>query len=288
MSVRARPKTKKLTTSNGFGKSKKHTIADLLEMMARLRGPSGCPWDGEQTEQTLKKFLIEEAYKTLEAIELESPEALKEELGDLLLQIVFLSRIAEEKGEFDFSDVVRDLAEKLIRRHPHVFPAATPHLKGMNPKSAQEVVKLWGIVKELEGKYSKRTSLLDGLPLALPALERTRRFSQRLSRAGLGWSKIEAAWKKIEEEMKELKKTNARPPRKATEKRLGNLLFVLAHWAQLNTLSAEEALRKANRRFAEQFRRLELEVQEKGTALEESSPKEIDRLWNRFQKGSLP
>ena len=267
-------------------KPKRNTVDDLLNIMARLRGPFGCPWDREQTEQTLKKFLIEEAYETLEAIEAGMPEALREELGDLLLQIVFLSRIAEEKGEFSFPDVVRTLAEKLIHRHPHVFPPSNDQLKGMMPKNAREVVKIWGIAKELEGKYAKRTSLLDGLPLALPALERTRRFSQRLSRAGIGRPDIEAAWKKIEGNIAELKKTNGRSSRRTAEEKLGDLLFDLASWAQSQDLSAEEALRKANRRFAERLRKVELQLRKKDKTLEKSSPEEIGHLWNMSKKNS--
>ncbi len=248
--------------------------------MARLRGPSGCPWDREQTEQTLKRFLIEEAYETLEAIETGTPEALKEELGDLLLQIVFLSRIAEEKGEFDFSDVVQTLSEKLIHRHPHVFPTSNDRLKSMKPKSAQEVVAVWGIAKELEGKYAKRTSLLDGLPLALPALERTRRYFQRLSRAGSGWHRHSDQWKRVREQLEGLKKVTSRSSRKAAEEKLGDLLFALAGWAQFKDISAEEALRKANRRFTNRFQQVELGLRRKGTTLKESTPGEIEQFWN--------
>ena len=261
-------------------REKRRTVKDLLDIMAKLRGHSGCPWDREQTEQTLKKFLMEEAYETLEAIEAGTPEALKEELGDLLLQIIFLSRIAEEKGEFDFSDVVHTLAEKLIHRHPHVFPPSHRHLKGMRPKNAQDVVKVWGVAKELEGKYAKRTSLLDGLPLALPALERARRFYERISRAGIDWPQTETGW----EESGELEKATRRSSRKVTEEKLGDLLFTLANWATLKDISAEEALRKANRRFARRFRKVEMELRRSGKTLEESTPEEIDRLCNKVKK----
>lgn len=184
--------------------NKRHTVDDLLKIMAKLRSPSGCPWDREQNEQTLKKYLIEESYEALEAIEAGNPKELKEELGDLLLQIIFLSRIAEEKGEFTFLDVVQGLAEKLIRRHPHVFP--TPDYPVVHPQSAREVVKVWGAVKEREGKYAKRNSLLDGIPLALPALERARRISDRVSRVGFDWPDSKEVWKKVREELGELKK----------------------------------------------------------------------------------
>ena len=263
---------------------KRQTLSDLLSIMAKLRGPFGCPWDREQTEQTLKKFLIEEAYETLEAIEAETPEALKEELGDLLLQIIFLSRIAEEKGEFDFSDVVHTLAEKLIHRHPHVFPPSNDQLKGMKPKNAQDVVKVWGVAKELEGKYAKRTSLLDGLPLALPALERSRRLSQRTSRVGFDRPRIETLWEEVEKELGELKKAARLSSRKVSEERLGDLLFTLVNWARFRDITAEEALRKANRRFAKRFRRVEMELRRKGKTLEGSNPEEIDRLWNKGKR----
>lgn len=263
---------------------KRRTVPDLLNIMARLRGPSGCPWDREQTEQTLKKFLIEEAYETLEAIEAGSPEALKEELGDLLLQIVFLSRIAEENGTFDFSDVVHGLGEKLIRRHPHVFPSAGRNRNRVKPMTAQEVIAAWGSIKETEGKYADRASLLDGLPLALPSLERARRMSQRVSRVGFDWPNIRAVWKKVEEELGELKEANRSRSRKGVEEELGDLLFTLVNWARFKGLSAEEALRKANRRFARRFSGVEMELRRRGKTPEKSTLKEMDSIWNEVKR----
>ena len=263
---------------------KKQTLAELLGIMAQLRSPSGCPWDREQTEQTLKKYLIEEAYETLEAIEEGPPDALKEELGDILLQIIFLSRIAEEKGEFGFSDVVHTLAEKLIRRHPHVFPSTERDRDTFNPKTAQDVVKVWGMTKAKEGKYAKRTSLLDGIPLALPALERSRRLSQRVSRVGFDWPHVGAVWKKVQEELAELKKANRSGSPKAVEEELGDLLFTLVNWARFKDISAEEALRKANRRFAKRFHQVELELRRRGKTPEESTLKEMDSIWNEVKR----
>ena len=243
---------------SGIGKTgRKHSLVDLLTIMAMLRGPSGCPWDQEQTEQTLKKFLIEEAYEVLEAIETGTPGALKEELGDLLLQIIFLSRIAEEKGEFDFSDVVHTLSEKLIRRHPHVFPPVDEYLKALRPKSAKEVRHVWGTIKEREGKYARRTSLLDGLPLALPALERARRMLERVSRAGFNRKEIEPVWEEIQGELAALRKGEGQRVRKVVETKFGDLLFILVNWGRMKGFSAEESLRKANHRFARRFARLE-------------------------------
>ena len=262
---------------------KKQTVTDLLNIMAKLRSASGCPWDREQTENTLKKYLIEEAHEALEAIEAGTPEALQEELGDLLLQIIFLCRIAEEKGQFDFSDVVHTLAEKLIRRHPHVFPPLD-RLPPIQPKNAGEVIKVWGAAKELEGKYAKRKSLLDGLPLALPALERARRIGQRVSRVGFDWPNVEGVWDKVEEEMAELEKARQGPSPESLEEELGDLFFTLVNWARFKGISAEEALRKANRRFIQRFHQVEMELRRRGKTPEVSTLEEMDQIWNEAKK----
>ena len=263
---------------------KRQTVTDLLKIMAKLRSPSGCPWDREQTENTLKRYLIEEAYEALEAIEAGTPEALQEELGDLLLQIIFLSRIAEEKGQFDFSDVVHTLAEKLIHRHPHVFPPPDAHTTRVKPKTAKDVVKVWGAAKELEGKYAKRTSLLDDLPLSLPALERARRIGQRVSRVGFDWPNVEGVWEKVQEELAELERAGQSPSPESLEEELGDLFFTLVNWARFKGISAEEALRKANRRFIQRFRQVEMELRRRGKTPEASTLEEMDHIWNETKK----
>jgi len=263
--------------------SKKHRVDELLDIMARLRGASGCPWDREQTEQTLKKYLIEEAYEVLEAIERENPDELKEELGDLFLQIVFLSRIAAEKRQFNFADVVHILVEKLIRRHPHIFPS--PHLKvPVPPQNGREVRKIWREVKKQEDKDGPKKFLLEGLPLGLPALIRAQRMTERAARVGFDWPRLGGVWSKIREEIRELKRAEEGKSPRRREEELGDVLFSLVNLARHYGLSAEEALRKANRRFAERFRRVEAEVRRQGLSLEEVSLKEMDRLWNRAKK----
>lgn len=243
---------------------KKQNVADLLAIMAKLRGPSGCPWDREQTENTLKKYLIEEAYEVLEAIEMNNPDELKEELGDLLLQIIFLSRIAEEKEQFNFLEVVHILGEKLIRRHPHVFsPTGKIPGKGQ-PKDAQDV-----------------------LPLSLPALERAQRMSAKVSRAGFDWPNVDGVWKKVLEELAELEKAGQETSLERVEEELGDLFFTLVNWARFKGISAEEALRKANRRFANRFRQVELGLQRRGRTPEEATPDEMDQLWNEAKKRRL-
>jgi MazG family protein len=279
--------TRKRAQSTASGKDKlaqKLTIADLLDIMARLRGPGGCPWDREQSPNTLKKYLIEEAYEALEAIEAGTPEGLKEELGDLLLQIVFLSRIAQEKGQFSFLDVVHTLAEKLIRRHPHVFPPPDEDSTRIQAKTPREVVKVWGAVKESEGKYAKRKSLLDGLPLALPALERARRISERVARVGFDWPNIEGVWKKVREEMAELQEAGRGSSPEPVEEELGDLFFALVNWGRFRGISAEESLRKANRRFMRRFREVERELRRRGKTPAASTLEEMDRIWNQTKK----
>lgn len=263
-------------------RGKKYNVDDLLKIMARLRSPSGCPWDREQTENSLKKYLIEESYEVLEAIESGTPGELREELADLLLQIVFISRIAEEKGDFNFPAIVNELAEKLVRRHPHVFPQ--PGRPRPTPRSAGEVLKVWGSVKEREGKYARRNSLLDGIPLALPALERARRMSERVSRVGFDWPHIREVWKKVQEELEELKKAERETSRKAVEEELGDLLFTLVNWARFRGISAEEALRKANRRFARRFSQVEERLRRKGKRPQDSTLEEMDQLWNQAKR----
>ena len=263
-------------------RKRKYTIDDLLKIMAKLRSPSGCPWDREQTENSLKKYLLEESYEAVEAIESGTPQELREELADLLLQIVFISRIAEEKGEFDFPGVVNELAEKLVRRHPHVFPPADRPRPA--PQSAGEVLKVWGAVKEMEGKYAQRNSLLDGLPLALPALERARRLSERVSRVGFDWPNIGEVWEKVREELGELKKADRASSRQAVEAELGDLLFTLVNWGRFQGISAEEALRKANRRFARRFFQVEEGLRRKGKKPQDSTLEEMDELWNQAKK----
>ena len=270
---------KRSPVSNKQLTGKKPAVNELLDIMARLRGPSGCPWDREQTEQTLKKYLIEEAYEVLEAIEGRNPEKLKEELGDLLLQIVFLSRIAAEKRQFTFVDVVRSLVRKLIRRHPHIFPS--PHLKvSVPPRNGREVRKIWREVKKQEAKDGPKKFLLEGLPLGLPALIRAQRMTERAARVGFDWPRLEGVWAKVREEIRELKHAEIKGRLRGREEELGDVLFSFVNLARHYGLSAEEALRKANRRFAKRFREIETEFRRRGLSWEETSLKEMDRIWN--------
>ncbi len=279
-------KTPKKITKRRAGTypGEKYRFKDLLNLMARLRGPKGCPWDRGQTEDSLKKFLVEETYEVLEAIETRNPEELREELGDLLLQILFQAQIAEEKGHFNLLDVVHTLGEKLVRRHPHVFPPPGSKAARPKPQNAHEVLKVWGAAKETEGKYAKRASLLDGLPYSLPALERAQRISQRVSRVGFDWPNLESVWEKVLEEIAELQKAAQGSSSREIEAELGDLFFTLVNWARFQGFSAEESLRKANRRFALRFKQMEKELKRRGRKPEQSTLEEMDQIWGEVKK----
>jgi MazG family protein len=259
---------------------KRRNLKELLAIMAKLRSSSGCPWDREQTEDTLKPYLLEEAYEAIEAIETGRPEDLKDELGDLLLQIIFISQISSEKGQFEFPDVVHTLAEKLIRRHPHIFPPPGTKKGMVQAQNAQDVKNIWKAVKRAEGKYAAPGSLLSRLPLALPALEKAERIAKRVSRVGFDWPNITAVWEKVEEELTELEEAAESHSKAEMEKELGDLFLALVNWGRFQGISAEEAVRKANRRFMDRFHRVEVKLKKRGRTPETSNLAEMDRLWN--------
>lgn len=262
----------------------------LVQIMERLRADGGCPWDREQTRESLKPFLIEEAYEVVEAIEEEDPKKLMEELGDLLFQVVFHAQVAAERGEFTIGQVLEATADKMVRRHPHVFADATA-------STAREVLEQWEELKreERDAAAAAPASALDGVPKELPGLIRAQRLQDKASRAGFDWPEISGVIAKVEEEVDELKAAIQGPapeePATSTgsvrglsevegvELELGDLLFSLVNLARFLNLSAEEALRKSIARFATRFRHIEQAVQRGGRRLREVSLEEMERLW---------
>lgn len=242
--------------------SEKCTFRDLVQVVALLR--QKCPWDREQTHQSLKKHLIEEAYEVLEAIDEGDDTKLKEELGDLLLQPVFHARIAEERGAFGIDDVIDALVKKLIERHPHVFGDADP----------KEVLESWER-KKLKG----RESVLDGIPKHLPALKRSQKLQDRASAVGFDFENIAQVFEKISEEIEELKESIERKDEKNVKHEVGDILTAVVELARFLGVDAEEALQEANERFIRRFRYLEKKAKEKGKSLESMSLKEMDELW---------
>ncbi|HWV37586.1 MAG TPA: nucleoside triphosphate pyrophosphohydrolase [Vulgatibacter sp.] len=251
-------------------------LARLVEIMARLRGPGGCPWDREQTFESLKPYLVEEAYEVLDAMDAGSAAEHREELGDLLLQIVFQAEIAREAGDWDLADVVQGIADKLEYRHPHVFGG------GERLHDAQEVEQNWARLKakEKERKKGGRVSAIAGVPSAAPALLRAERITEKASRIGFDWPDAVGVRAKLDEELAELDRALASGDARAVEHELGDVLFTLANLARHLRTPAEDALRSAIRRFEDRFHWMEARLHERGLPSgERAAPEELDALW---------
>lgn len=242
----------------------------LIEIMASLRGEKGCPWDKEQTRESLKPFLVEETYEVLEAIDEKDPEKIKEELGDLLFQIIFHSRIAEEKGEFNIHDVIRKISDKMIARHPHVFGEE-------RYETSEEVLRQWEERKKEEGKIKE--SILEGIPKELPSLLRAQRIQARAARVGFDWERVEDVLRKLDEEIKEFKEALDKKEQTAIEDELGDIFFVLVNISRFVGVNPEDALRKTISKFISRFRYIEMKAVEAGKSLSDMTLEEMDSLW---------
>jgi tetrapyrrole methylase family protein/MazG family protein len=280
----------------------------LVRIMERLRADGGCPWDREQTRQSLKPFLIEEAYEVVEAIDEGDTKKLQEELGDLLFQVVFHAQVASERGEFTIGDVLGATADKMVRRHPHVFSDGTASTAG-------EVLEQWERLKreERDAVAAVPGSALDGVPKELPALLRAQRLQDKASRAGFDWPEISGVIEKVQEELDELKAALQGAARKqlalsraegpvtstgsvrslsnveGVEQELGDLLFSMVNLARFLNLGAEDALRKSITRFSARFRYVEQVIERGGRRLKEASPEELNSLWEEAKaSGRLP
>ncbi len=255
-------------------------VDKLVEIMARLRGPQGCPWDLKQTHQTLKPYLIEEAYEVLDAIDREDDPELKEELGDVLLQVVFHAQIARERGGFTIEDVAAAIADKLIRRHPHIFGNVTVN-------GAEEVVENWEAIKSREQhRKGQKVSTLNGIPRHLPALLWARRILEKAARVGFKWAHSEEAAQKVREEVEEFLQANKSENRARVEDELGDLLFSLVNMAGFLHICPEEALRKTIDKFQARFRFIEAELKKQGKQPQTASPEEMDLLWEKAKEKS--
>ncbi|MFZ5861715.1 MAG: nucleoside triphosphate pyrophosphohydrolase [Nitrospirota bacterium] len=245
----------------------------VAEIMAALRAPGGCPWDREQTHQSLVPYLIEETYETVDAIAHGAPEALKEELGDVALQIAFHAQLAAESGAFTLDEVFRSCADKLVRRHPHVFdPAAA------RARTADDVVGQWDEIKQREGKPPRGASLLDGAPKGLPALAKAQHAQTRAARVGFDWANTDDVVGKLDEEIAELREALTAGDRDRISHELGDVLFTVVNLARRLNLDPESSLRGSIGRFASRFAHMERAA---GRPLAELSATELDRLWER-------
>ena len=246
----------------------------LVAVMARLRGPGGCPWDREQTPLTLRKYVIEEAYEVVEAIDAGRPEKLAEELGDLLLQVVFHAQLAAEAQAFFINDVTRSIVEKLIRRHPHVFGAVAV-------SGTDEVLQNWEQIKRGEPGYEDRVGILDGIPPALPALMRALEVSKRVVKVGFEWPTVDGVLDKVEEEIAELRQEIARGDTARAGEELGDLLFTLVNVARQLKIDPEEALRAMTHRFTARFKHIERHAADTGRPVSGLSLEEMEAVWQR-------
>jgi tetrapyrrole methylase family protein/MazG family protein len=240
--------------------------------MAKLRGPDGCPWDRKQTPESLKPFLVEECYEVIDALDEASPAKVKEELGDLLFQIIFHARIAEERGQFAIGDVIEANVEKMTRRHPHVFG-------GEKLETDREVLANWEQIKKKEKGYEERKSVLEGVPRHLPSLLRAHSLQERAARVGFDWSRIDEALPKLDEEIAEFKQSLKQEDPAAIEEELGDIFFMLVNISRFLGVNPEEALRKTISKFIRRFRHIEESAAAAGRALGDMTLDEMERLW---------
>lgn len=249
------------------------SVDPLVEVMAALRGPTGCPWDKEQTHQSLKRYMLEEAYEAVEAVETGDPGLLKEELGDVLLQVVFHAQLASERGDYDMHDIVQTITEKLVRRHPHVFGdvvAATP----------ADVTRNWEAIKRQEKGNVEPQSLLDGMSRAMPALMRAAEMQKRAAKVGFEWDSPAGAAEKVTEELQEV--MAAKPDE--VEAEVGDLLFACVNVARMLQVDPETALERTNMKFITRFQYIEREAAKIGRKLADMTLEEMDSLWNQAKK----
>ena len=242
----------------------------LTEIVDTLMGENGCPWDKVQTRESLKPYLVEEVYETLEALDGNNPEEIKDELGDLLYQILFHAKISENRNEFNIKDVVESISEKMVRRHPHVF-------KEESLETPEQVVTQWEEIKKQEKNNGK--SVLDGVPKHLPGLLRAQKLQKKAAKHGFDWDEITAVFDKLDEEIAEFKQAVLAGKETYITGELGDILFVLVNIAKFKKIDAEEALRTTNNKFIKRFQYIEQEVAKRGKELKDTPLEELEQYW---------
>jgi MazG family protein len=251
----------------------RRSFDELVNLMTRLRGPDGCPWDRKQSLPDLKPFVIEEAYEVVDAIDREDRRALMEEIGDLLLESVFIAEITREEGSFDVYDSITAIHDKLVRRHPHVFA-------DVEADDAEQVLVNWEKLKNEERKAENK-SVLSGVPGALPALLKASRLTEKAARVGFDWRRTDDVFDKLDEEIGELREAVNGGDPKRIEDEMGDLLFTIANIARKTGVNPEEALQSTNRKFIRRFEAMEAAVRATGRNLDQLSLEEMDALWEK-------
>lgn len=262
----------------------------LVEIMARLRALDGCPWDREQNFDTIKRYLLEESYEVMDAVDQRDWDGLAEELGDLMLQAVFFAQMASEEGRFDISDSLHAINTKLVRRHPHIFASG-------DAKTADDVARRWDEIKAEEKKEKEnsqqkaaiRKGLLDDVPRSLPALVEASQIASRAARSGFDWENVDQVFDKMHEELEELAQARACQSQDKIEDELGDLLFVVVNIARFLKVDPEQALRRTNAKFRRRFGSVEAGLHAQGKSLSSATINEMEALWEvakRDEKGS--
>ena len=246
-------------------------IQPLVDVMRTLREPGGCPWDQEQTHASIRSNMIEEVYEYLEAVDADDTEGMREELGDMLMQIVFHARMAEEADRFDLQDVIDEVVDKLIRRHPHVFGET-------KVQGSDEVLVNWEAIKKTE--KTERKHVLDGVTQGLPALLRAYKLQSKAAKVGFDWPDVSGVWDKVQEELGELQEALASGDKLAAEKELGDVLFAIVNYARHHKIEPEVALNGTDNRFAKRFGHVEACVEASGKNWQDFSLSELDKFWD--------
>jgi tetrapyrrole methylase family protein/MazG family protein len=262
-----------------MGKTAMDDFRKLVGIMARLRAEGGCEWDRAQTHASLRQYLLEETHEVLDAITRKDPSFLCEELGDLLIQILFHAQIAKENGHFEISDVISSISEKMVRRHPHVFSSATAD-------SPEAVSLQWDHIKRNIEKRNP-SSLIGGVPKKFPSLLRASKLTKKAARVGFDWENTEQVLAKVEEEMRELTEAVSRGTPEEREHEMGDVLFALVNLARFLNINPEVALMTANERFVRRFQTMEKIAAESGSSIEGSDLATLDRFWERAKKTTL-
>ena len=258
-------------------KKDRYTYQDLLDIVAKLRAPDGCPWDREQDHKTLKRYLIEESYEVMEAIDEESPDKLCDELGDLLLQVLLHSQIAKENSQFDMNDVIHGVSAKMISRHRHVFG-------GEIAETSDDVMKIWEKVKKVEKGIDTQTQVLKNVPGNLPALMRSFKVQEKAAQVGFDWDDVKDAFLKVKEEETELEEATLNGDAAHIEEELGDLLFAVVNISRFLKIQPELALSSTVNKFIRRFEYVETKAIEQGRKLKEMSLRDMDSLWDEAKK----
>ena len=249
-----------------------NSLSKLIKITDTLMGEDGCPWDKVQTRESLKPYLVEETYEVLDALDANDPEKIKDELGDLLYQILFHSKISSLKGEFDFRDVIDNLSEKMVRRHPHVF-------KEGELNTPDQVVKQWEEIKRNEKNQANQKSILDNIPKNLPSLLRAQKLQKKAAKEGFDWDQISDVFDKLDEEIGEFKEAVLKKKSADIQNEIGDIIFVITNIAKCYKIDAEEALRSTNNKFIKRFQYIEQKIKAKGKTLKDSPLEEMERYW---------